>query len=313
MTALSATDLVPKWRPSSLKKMNSRITILTKILETYKLDINDPSTYQLLTIPQISKMIDNDWSHNTRKNYVDLLTMLFKHFDGDITVYQYLLGLRRSMSARIVTSVQPLDSNYLDDIRQAHTDDRNMIMMRLLTDSPLAGIRVDDLIHTRFDDDGVHSWIDLANEIWYIRAEYTKNGRDRCFPIPSGVVSDLKIHRLGDWLLSNKHLAPYKNSQFILKKFRDTFHINYGIIRKTVAQLASDSNDMQVSKAHANVLGHALETEVEKYTKPIIYITKDGKIKVNVRKRPPKIKVKVVKRDKPVKIKVKVAKRGLLF
>jgi hypothetical protein len=177
--------------------------------------------------------------------------------------------------------VKAIEGDYTTKIKQAMnaSDNLNMrILGELTLDEQLSGIRVSDMVATKFEDDGKHSWIDLDKCKWHIKADYTKNRCDRTFDVPAGMCALFAdINR--PWLLCKINGEPYASAKNLLGQFKDTYGYNYGEIRKSAAQRTHDKDNMGASIAKANVLGHRLETQLTSY------VTDSGKIKVNIKRK----------------------------
>lgn len=267
---LSADVIVPEWSESSKKQFNSRLNGWRTILQNIGLDIENPETYKVLTITQISELLDNTGKKpSTQESYVSTLCSLFTHFNGDVQTYKQLLEYQKQLNS-VPSEVKPFnDEEYIQYIEKItnETDDMNMqIIGKLSLCNELTGIRMDDLVSTMLVESDEYSWIDCENKVWYIKNKYTKNGKDRSFPVPDSFITVVNSLKPRVWLLCNKQGRPYKNGRFMLQKFRMVFGFNYGKLRKTAVQRVSDNNQLQDNKEKSNVLGHRLETSIKKYT-----------------------------------------------
>jgi hypothetical protein len=133
-----------------------------------------------------------------------------------------------------------------------------------------------------------------------MREETTKNRFDRDFKVPQEVIDTIKEWAQGDLVLSNKFGEPLDNekaTKALSNQFTRVFGFPMGSLRKGVAQQTYDTAEtMEDVKEKANILGHSVKTQLEKYAsehperaiiKPRIVRQADSKV---IQKREVKLK-----------------------
>ena len=134
-------------------------------------------------------------------------------------------------------------------------------------------LRMSDLLHTRFQDDGEHSFMDLSNKKWYIKSKYTKNKTDRTIVLPDRFIADLKnIYRtkVPEWLLIGKSGQPYETVDSLTNMFRDYMGVKFTDIRASYVTYRHCSGVSTVGdmKKLCHTMGHSMNTVQHDYLRP---------------------------------------------
>jgi hypothetical protein len=134
-------------------------------------------------------------------------------------------------------------------------------------------LRMSDLLHTRFQDDAEHSFMDLPNKTWYIKSKYTKNKMDRTIVLPDKFITDIKnIYRtkVPEWLLIGKSGNRYATMDSLTNMFREYMGVKFTDIRASYVTYrhrcaVSTVGDM---KKLCHTMGHSMNTVQSDYLRP---------------------------------------------
>lgn len=285
-------------RKHTVNQRDSQIRTLSKFLKKHNIDLAHSISNHKLTIEIINDFLQDynkkqGYAPHTAVSYLSVISALIERFDGDPTLLKQVI-LRKKEFEKIAldakTSVPPFDLKLLIPNAKSKLDsaDRNSKIIIGTIIYGLAGLRLNDLIHTRLNDDGKHSWIDKDSQQWFIKAKYTKNNQDRQFDVPVQFIKHIETYARGEWLLSNKRWEKYSDTRHISNKFKKMFGFNYGRVRKGAADAIYQMKDINLITRHANMLGHHAKTELLKYvseTKPVkpVKPTRKPKIKITVK------------------------------
>jgi len=255
---------------STLKKRNQQIAYVNLFLNKNGLDPNDPLTYKKLTLELVHEFLGKRSTH-TKIGYIDVFEVLTIHFGGSSELVRQLIRLRAELieQARIDGSSKvpvKVDEPFKQTMEEVKSSDQNMNILRDISLSSFAGMRLSDLIHTRVtDDDGTHSYLNMETGHWSIRTRLRK-GEDRILIVPPDLMDKLRQYSFREgWLLSNKAGFPFEISASISSKFQRTYGMTYGSIRKGACDAVHEKDDIKETIAHAKIMGHSTHIELAKY------------------------------------------------
>ena len=228
----------------------------------------------------LSKLVkwldEKDYSLSTKAGYVDAILSLCKSekvhdvinyacYKPLENLYEELVLQRDSQPSSVV--IYPDVIEKLDDVDDVSP---NMQIMRSVIKN-FGAIREDDLIHTRLIDDGKHNYLDLQNKVWKMRAEYTKNKKNREFVVPQEFIDDTAdcFKKDQEWLLLTKSGNNYITSQSISSNFNITFGMTYQSARKSESSVSNKTSTIKDLKDKSNVLGHRLKVHMKHYDEPV--------------------------------------------
>jgi hypothetical protein len=102
-----------------------------------------------------------------------------------------------------------------------------------------------------------------------MREETTKNRFDREFKVPKEVIDTIREWSQNNLVLSNKFGEPMnteKAAKALSNQFKRVFGFSLGNLRKGVAQKTYETAETMADvKEKANILGHTVKTQLEKY------------------------------------------------
>lgn len=263
----------------TLKKRDQQIAYIRVFLAKNGLDLENPETYKSLSIELIHKFL-GDRAASTKIGYIDVLEVLTIYYGGSSELVRQLIDLRAELNEhyRINGSSKKavdIDDSFTEKMEELKiSGDKTMKILGDISLSEFAGARLADLINTRVDeDDGKHSYLDMETGSWTIRTEL-KKGQDRTILVPKELMEKLRTYNYQDgWLLTNKAGIPYDTVTSISNKFKRTYGMTYGGIRKGSCNKVHEKDDIKATIEHANILGHSVATELSKYVeKPTIRI-----------------------------------------
>lgn len=139
------------------------------------------------------------------------------------------------------------------------------------TDEETPGVlRMSDLLHTRFQDDREHSFIDLSTKKWYIKSKYTKNKKARTIVLPDNFIADIKniyCTNVPEWLLIGKSGKPYETVDSLTNMFRDYMGVKFTDIRASYATYRHQCEVSTVGdmKKLCHTMGHSMNTVQNEY------------------------------------------------
>lgn len=264
--------------PSTIAKRNQQLAYLCQFLKKLGLDPFTSECYKTLTMEQIEVFMRGRAEH-TIIGYLDALEVMIIHYLGSAELVRQIMEMRKTLKekARIVgTSVQPtgVDTKKILE-SQCQTSDTAMKILGDFTLSKLVGVRLSDLIDTLIYDDSIHSFLDLSTGNWHIRTDFRK-GEERVITIPDDLLAKLNTYQYNEWLLTDKGGLPFSSTR-ISYRFKTSYGITYGSLRKGACDSIHEKNDVSESIQHAKEMGHSLQTELLQYvkpTKPVIRIKK---------------------------------------
>jgi hypothetical protein len=134
----------------------------------------------------------------------------------------------------------------------------------------IGAFRPSDLQNTRLMDDHQHSFLDLRNGYWYIRADFTKNKSERRVDIPEGAVNAIKgiLPKDGNiYLLLNKRGEQYTDITSLTGVMKRAIGFGFNEIRSGYVQEIHRNESTTIAEATetAERIGHSLRTANQHY------------------------------------------------
>ena len=133
----------------------------------------------------------------------------------------------------------------------------------------IGAFRPSDLQNTRLVDDHQHSFLDLRNGYWYIRADFTKNKNGRRIEIPADAITAIRAILPPDsiYLLLNKREEHYTDITSLTGVMKRAIGFGFNEIRSGYVQEIHRDENVTVAEATetAEKIGHSLRTANQHY------------------------------------------------
>lgn len=286
---------------STIRKRNSQLKAISNLFGFDGSFIDDHIFNDSQLFLHILNSFLNDKQEYTKRSYYYCLMCFTKFNNCNINTH---LALRDLYNNSHPISKTIADKDAINKINRLLTaDNHNAIILHNIF-THIGAIRLFEIIHTTIVDLPDKNFLDIHNAVWHFKACATKQKKDRSIDLPLQFLQHLKTYDKV-YLITKKNGKPYTNTGALSAMIKKYTGINFQTIRRSdVHNSINQGADFDQLQKRALVLGHRLDTQLDKYAniKPAEIKRKPIVIKKKVHDKPrPTVRKRIPIRDERIK------------
>ena len=259
--------MFPDWKASTAYKRRGQFQKISEWTGGNSKTINPEIVKDVSTMDIIKDNLPNA-SHTTLRSYYQALLSIAHELGY---TKEFMMEIKRKMDklGEKPGKETKVDDEYKDKLIDAIGKNRaiDVIISVVINTGPL---RLSDMLNTKLKQENPrYNFLDFDKMEWRIRAESTKNNKDRVVAISEGLKDDImSIYEedLPEWLLtSEKTKKQFQSTEPLTKLFKKIVGVNYGVIRKSYINEQTDK--LGFGEGLANDMGHSIKSEMRYYSK----------------------------------------------